>query len=57
MFRTQTGDLSLDNEKSMDSKRSEEGSLLGLDAKIPGGKYDSTLSERDKEGESVGSGH
>lgn len=56
MFRTQTKELSLDNATSIDSKRSEEGSLLGLDAKIPGGKYDSTLIQEVEQGETGGDG-
>jgi hypothetical protein len=38
MFRSQTGT------EILDSKRSDDESLLGLNAKIPGGKYDSSVS-------------
>ncbi|KAG7355131.1 serine/threonine protein kinase [Nitzschia inconspicua] len=43
MFRTQTKKLSLTDAESFDSKRSDDANLVGLDAKIPGGKYDSDL--------------
>lgn len=55
MFRTQTNKLSLDNAKSFDSKLGDDASLLGLDAKIPGGKYDSTIGVGVEQGEVVDS--
>jgi hypothetical protein len=51
MFRTQTDKLSLDNAKSFDSKSGDDASLVGLDAKIPGGKYDSAISVGTEQGE------
>jgi hypothetical protein len=41
MFRKQTDKLTLSPAKSFEE--SCEGSLVGLDADIPGGKYDSSL--------------
>jgi hypothetical protein len=38
MFRSQTG------AEIFESRHSDDGSLVGLNAKIPGGKYDSSLS-------------
>ena len=42
--------------KSFDSRMSDDTSLLGLDAKIPGGKYDSTVGVGVEQGEVLDDG-
>jgi hypothetical protein len=48
MFRSKSSVIDL---KSLDSRMSDDTSLLGLDAKIPGGRYDSTVGVGVDQGE------
>ena len=54
MFRSSKG--SKMDIKSFDSRMSDDTSLLGLDAKIPGGKYDSTVGVGVEQGEVLDDG-
>ena len=53
MFRSKSSTIDI---KTLDSRMSDDTSLLGLDAKIPGGKYDSTVGVGVEQGEVLDEG-
>jgi hypothetical protein len=53
MFRGEKDKITMKNYKSFESRNSDDSELIGLNAKIPGGKYDPAVGVGTEQGQIV----